>query len=236
MLASSVRRVAPVAALLLLAISPAARAGTVRAGARPARPAKKVVVFVGLPGAGKSTAADRLAARFGVKKMATGDIIRNTIKRRGWSADEKTDRLVAEEFAARRPGELGRRAARNAARRKGDVVVVEGFRTVADIEAFRHRFPDAVIVSIEASPLRRFARMLKRGRAGEDNLRFLRDRDRSEINRGGSPATGLRAAMRRADLRIRPRGDDLASLDRSLDRVWRRVEAPEKQQQKQQKN
>jgi hypothetical protein len=57
--------------------------------------------------------------------------------------------------------------------------------------------------------------MLARGRTGEDNRAYLRDRDRSEVRRG------VRKVMQRANIRIRPRGDSFDSLDRSLDRVFR---------------
>jgi hypothetical protein len=95
------------------------------------------------------------------------------------------------------------------------VSVVEGFRTVADLDAFLKVFPGATVVAVEVGTERRYRRMLARGRAGEDNRAYLRDRDRSEIRRG------VRKVMQRANIRIRPRGDSFESLDRSLDRVFR---------------
>ena len=59
---------------------------------------------------------------------------------------------------------------------------------------------------------------LTRSRAGEDNVAFLQKRDRRELG------LGVREVMKQATVRIRPRGNDLDSLDRSLDRVRRMVE------------
>ncbi len=205
-----------VVAALLFGHARLAEAGR---GARPARvPAakKKIVVFVGMPGAGKSTAADRLASRLGVTRLSTGDAIRNTIKERGLEYNEINDRAVAEEFA-RKPGEIARRTVKTVKADPNEVSIVEGFRTMADAQTFKKAFPQAVIVAVEVGTERRYERMLARGRKGEDNRPYLRDRDRSETRRG------VRDVMRGADMRIRPRGDSFDSLDRSLDRVWKRV-------------
>jgi adenylate kinase family enzyme len=208
-----------VVAALLLAPAAAEAGRTAAAPRRPPRgqaAKKKIVVFVGMPGAGKSTAADRLATRLGVTRLSTGDAIRNTIKQRGLPYNEVTDRAVAEEFA-RKPGEIARRTVATVRADRNEVSIVEGFRTMADARTFKKAFPQAVIVAVEVGRERRFKRMLARGRKGEDNRPYLLDRDRSETRRG------VRDVMRGADMRIRPRGDDYRSLDRSLDRVWKRV-------------
>src|SRR5688572_5733614 len=89
-------------ALAVLAAPSSASAGRV---ARQPTPGKKVLVFVGLPGAGKSTAANRAAERLGARRRSTGDVIRSTIRARGLRYNAKNDRAVAEEFA-RKPGEI----------------------------------------------------------------------------------------------------------------------------------
>jgi adenylate kinase family enzyme len=200
-------------ALLIVSSSAAALAQPrARAAARPG--GKRVVVFVGMPGAGKSTAAERLAKRVGTIKLSTGDVIRKTIAARGLEYNEVNDRAVAEEFA-RKPGTIGRQSAAQVAADPSPVSVVEGFRTVADLDAFLKVFPGATVVAVEVGTERRYRRMLARGRTGEDNRAYLRDRDRSEVRRG------VRKVMQRANIRIRPRGDSFESLDRSLDRVFR---------------
>jgi dephospho-CoA kinase len=204
-----VRRRAPACAALLLALL-SSSVGLAQPRARTLAPQKKVVVFVGMPGAGKSTAAERLARRVGTRKLSTGDIIRKTIAARGL----EYNRAVAEELA-RAPGTIGRQTAAAVAADPTPVSVVAGFRSVADLDAFLAVFPGATVVAVEVGTDRRHRRMLARGRSGEDNRAYLRDRDRAEIKRG------VRHVIRRANIRIRPRGDSFESLDRSLDRVFR---------------
>lgn len=220
-------RLALVAAAVVLLLAP----GGVRAqrgapaAARPARvqrgrgatrararAEKRVFVLVGMPGAGKSTAADRLAARLGTTRLSTGDVIRRTIRERGLRYSAATDRAVAEEIA-RKPGWVGRQTAARVAADPHSAAVVEGFRAVADLDAFLETFPRATVIAVEVGAERRHQRMLARGRAGEDSRAYLRDRDRAEVRRG------VKDVMRRATVRIRPRGDGFDSLDRSLSRV-----------------
>lgn len=212
-----IRRQLPLILIFLLCLPALAQAQRPGKAARPAKAGKKVVVFVGMPGAGKSTAAQRLADRYKTKKISTGDIIRNTIKQRGLPYNAQNDRKVAEEFA-KKPGEIGRRSAKQVKSDKSKITILEGFRSPADLKTFLREVPDATVVSVEVGTQRRHNRMLKRGRAGEDNRAYLRDRDRSEVKRG------VRDVMRKANVRIRPRGDSMQSLDRSIDRVVRIIE------------
>lgn len=229
---SSARALRTLAALVVLALVQLGQLAAVHAG--PA--AKRVIVFVGMPGSGKSFAAKRLAARYGVKHISTGDEIHRIVAlrkaaggddplvRQANDADPEVaargeaalDRAVALEFSAR-PGELARKAADAVLADPSPISIVEGFRSLTDVDAFLAKVPQALIVAIEIGTARRHSRQLARGRAGEDNVAFLRDRDRSEVMRG------QRDVMRLADVRIRPRGD--ASLDRSLTRVDRAAAA-----------
>ncbi len=170
---------------------------------------KKVLVFVGMPGAGKSTAAQRLASKLGAPTLSSGDVIRNTISERGLEYNKENDRAVAEEFA-KKPGEIGRRMADQIAKASSELVIVEGFRTKVDLAEVQKAYPNTLVVAVEVGPKRRYARMLGRGRSGEDTVEYLKNRDRNEIRRG------VREVMRAATLRIRPRGDNMDSLDRSL--------------------
>jgi adenylate kinase family enzyme len=173
--------------------------------------------MLGMPGAGKSTAARRIGTALSAPVWSSGDVVRATMQSRGLRRTAQNDRRIAEEFA-RDPGSIGRQLAQTVKRSGSDVAIVEGFRTTADLAAFRRAFPAATVVAVEVGTERRHSRMLNRGRVGEDNRAFLRDRDRSEVRRG------VRNAMRQANMRVRPRGETMVSLDRSLARMLGRVD------------
>jgi adenylate kinase family enzyme len=190
------RRVAVGALLAALLVSLSARAE------------KRGVIFVAMPGAGKSTSAKMLSTKLNVPMFSTGDIVRGSIQ--GEYSPEKD--TAARLWFAARPGELGRRAAARVSAETSDRVVVEGFRTVADLTEFRKLHPGFTLVAIQQRTRLRHDRMLARQRPGEDNDAFLRQRDRSEVS------LGVRDLMRMADVTIRPRGNDLKGLGRSLAR------------------
>ena len=210
------------AAIALATSSPIAAQPAARAVASPVvrpatAPAKKVILLVGLPGSGKTTIAKRLSARLGAPMWTSGDVIRKTIAERGLPYTAANDRSVAEELA-RTGGEIGRRVAAEVMASAAPVAIVEGFRAPADLETFRQVHPDTEVVAIEIGADRRYQRMLARGRAGETSTAYLRDRDRAELRRG------VRRIMSQAGARLRPRGDDLAALDRSLAGMLRGID------------
>jgi dephospho-CoA kinase len=167
------------------------------------------LVLVGMPGSGKTTAAQRLGERLGAPVWSSGDIIRQIVAERALPPTAAAD--IARELDST-PGKVGRTMADLVARSPASVVVVEGFRTEADLAAFRARFPRATVVALEVGEARRHERMLKRGRAGESTRATLRQRDRDEQNRG------VRAVMKQADVTLRPASDELAVLDWSCPR------------------
>jgi dephospho-CoA kinase len=187
---------------------------------RAAAKDKKAIVFVGMPGSGKSFVSHRVADRAGAPKpLVSGDVIREAIgKTRTKKEQAERSLVVSREFAAKQ-GEVGRRVAKKAAAQKGDLVIVEGFRTAADLSAFREAHPDTTVVAIDVPTGVRHSRMLKRGRAGEDNKSYLRKRDREERK------LGLGELMKTADLVLRVRSNDPAEIDAQIDKVLERAGA-----------
>jgi dephospho-CoA kinase len=151
----------------------------------------KLVAITGMPGAGKSTAAQGLVAR-GWKRVVMGDVIREETKRRGLVADEKNTGDVMRELRKERGeaavAELCLEAIRGL---KTDTVVVDGIRSMAEVEVFR-RSADVLLIAIHASRKRRFALLKERGRSDDPQLyeSFLR-RDERELEVGISRAIAL---------------------------------------------
>ncbi|MBT8491929.1 MAG: AAA family ATPase, partial [Deltaproteobacteria bacterium] len=168
-----------IALALAFALAPASADAQKARGARKARVTKakrktpvshkKVVMFVGMPGSGKSFVSQKLAEKLKLPKpLVSGDVIREAAGK-AKNPKEQGERVlkVARKFAKMK-GEIGRRMALKAKRLKGDTVIIEGFRNPHDLVAFKKAFPNTVVVSLEVPDGVRHKRQLARGRAGED--------------------------------------------------------------------
>lgn len=213
--------------LLALALSAQPRAAHAqRSGARSAAKVrvsktrkvpvskKRAVVLLGMPGSGKTFVSHKLAAKLRISKpLVSGDVIREAAGK-AKTKKEQGERVlaVARKFAALQ-GEVGRRMALKAHRTKGDTVVVEGFRTPGDLKEFRKAFPNTTVVALDVPDALRHQRQLARGRAGEDNIPYLKKRDAQERRQG------LGELMKKADLKVRVTSNDPVELDRVLSQI-----------------
>jgi len=175
---------------------------------------QKVVVFLAMPNAGKSTYAGVLAQKAGGAPMwSSGDVIRNAVKAKfganGYTIER--DQAMRREFG-KTPGKVGSIVAAEVMKATGPLGIVEGFRTPEDLAEFKRLVPNVDIVAIEVGSARRYERGIARGRPGENSVKVLRERDASEVK------LGVRRAMKLATVRVRP-ADGEAALNRSVDHL-----------------
>lgn len=196
----------PFLALSLLFVAP-------RVHAAP----QKVVVFVAMPGAGKSTYANALSKKLGgAPTWSSGDVIRKAVADRFGTYTIEHDKAMRAEFN-KRPGSVGEIVAAEVQKSNDKIGIIEGPRSPADVAAIRRALPSTKVVAIEVGSGRRYDRMLERGRSGETSVQVLRDRDASETK------LGVRDVMAHADVHVRP-GDGQASVERSVDRLVKTLE------------
>lgn len=150
-----------------------------------------IVAITGMPGAGKSTAAEALVAK-GWKRVVMGDVVREETKRRGLVADEANTGEVMRDLR-RQHGEtaIAELTLRSMQQSGSEGVVVDGIRSIAEVETFR-KSAKVLLVAVHASRSRRFALLKERGRS-DDPLTyemFLR-RDNRELEIGIGSAIAL---------------------------------------------
>jgi dephospho-CoA kinase len=160
----------------------------------------QVVAFTGLPGAGKTDAVEE-ARRRGLPIVVMGDFVRAEAKRRGLEPVDTNLGAVAQDMRARSGSDVFAQKTADAilARHaKAPLVVVDGVRSLPEIQAFRKRFgQDFQLVAIEAPDVQRFVRLKARGRSDDSQSESqIRHRDERE------KAWGLLEAIRNADARI----------------------------------
>lgn len=151
----------------------------------------KIVAITGMPGAGKSTAAQALFKE-GWKRVVMGDVIREETKRRGLEPDAKNTGEVMKRLRSER-GEaaVADLCLQAIAKAGAEKVVVDGIRSVAEVEAFRRK-ADVMLVAIDASPSRRFELLRERGRSDDPLTReMFEERDLRELGVGIGEAIAL---------------------------------------------
>ncbi|RJX50084.1 AAA family ATPase [Halonotius pteroides] len=144
---------------------------------------------VGLPGSGKGEFAD-VARNAGVPVVTMGDVIRQACRDRGRdpaAAHGEVAKAIRDEHG---PAAIAERSLphirEHLADDDTDTVVVDGLRSMVEVEAFTDAFGDGFsIVSIEAPFDLRAERLGNRGRDGTDtDLEALRRRDERELGFG----------------------------------------------------
>jgi dephospho-CoA kinase len=154
-----------------------------------------IVAITGMPGAGKSTAAQALVAK-GWKRVVMGDVIRDETKRRGLEPDSKNTGEVMKRLRDERGeaavAELCLEVIQKA---RSDRVVVDGVRSMAEVETFR-KSADVILVVVHASRRRRFALLKERGRRDDPlSYEMFLKREERELGVGIGNAIALADEM-----------------------------------------
>jgi len=143
-----------------------------------------IVCITGMPGAGKSTAAQALASR-GWKRVVMGDVIREETRRRGLEPDAKNTgevmMVLRKEMGEAAVAELCTSVIRTSG---AEQVVVDGIRSMAEVETFR-KSGRVLLIAIHASRDRRYKLLMERARKdAPPSYQVFLDRDQREIDVG----------------------------------------------------
>lgn len=155
----------------------------------------KIVAITGMPGAGKSTAARALVSN-GWKRVVMGDVIREETRRRGLPQDEKHTGEVMKDLRRQHGEAAVAELCLDTVRKSGlDKVVVDGIRSVAEVEAFR-KAADVLLIAVHASSSRRFSFLKGRGRSDDpESFEMFQRRDQRELEVGIGVAIALADEM-----------------------------------------
>ncbi|MBR3113258.1 MAG: AAA family ATPase [Methanobrevibacter sp.] len=144
----------------------------------------KVMGISGMPGSGKSFISD-IATERGAIIVSMGDIVREEAKKRGESSKETAKNLRAEfgqyiisELTIKKIKKLQEEGIENS-------IVVEGIRSLHEVDMFREEFDNFIIVSVFANPTLRFERLKLRMREDDStDFNVFDARDRTELGFG----------------------------------------------------
>ncbi|MFC7057091.1 AAA family ATPase [Halovenus salina] len=159
-----------------------------------------VIGTVGLPGSGKSEAAE-VAREMGVPVVTMGDVIRAECRDRGLDPATHHGEIAQALREENGPAAVAERSLPliEAELEDNETVIVDGIRSDVEVDAFEDAFGDAfLLVRVEAPFEMRANRLELRGRdAGEEEGgESLAERDERELS------FGMDEAMERADLAL----------------------------------
>lgn len=173
----------------------------------------KIIGFVGMPGSGKSAAAD-VAREMDIPVVVMGDVIREEAARRGLEPSDKNLGAVGNDLRDKEgPAAIAARCLEKIREMAAPMVVVEGIRSKFEVDLFREGFDDFELVEVFVPDEIRLARIASRGRSDDANhqdlAKAVADRDARELS------WGMGEAIRTANLRIENSG--------SVEEFWGRV-------------
>jgi dephospho-CoA kinase len=142
----------------------------------------KIIGIVGMPGSGKSEAAD-VARELEIPVLVMGDVIRGEAERLGLEpSDENLGRIATQLRENEGAAAVARRCLQRLADKFGvldidhfrepidsgkDLVVVEGIRSKEEVDYFRKNCQDFHLVEIWTPPMLRLKRVSERGRSDD---------------------------------------------------------------------
>lgn len=147
---------------------------------------QKIVIGVaGMPGAGKAVIS-RIANEKGYAIVVMGDEIREETKRRGL---EPTPENIGKIMLKLREEEgstvVAKKCNPKIVSANTDVVLVDGIRSLNEIQEFKKSFPQFVLIAVHSSPETRFGRLFRRRRSDDPNgWEVFLERDLRELSVG----------------------------------------------------
>jgi len=179
---------------------------------------EKILVGVaGMPGVGKATVKE-MVERLGYPVVVMGDEIREETQRRGLKLTPENVGMVMLKLREEEgPAVVAKRCLPKIEKAMGKVVVVDGIRSLHEVNEFKRHFPNFTLIAIHASPETRFQRLFQRKRSDDpEGWETFMERDLRELS------VGLGSAIATADRMIINEGTK-AQLDRRVRDVLEEV-------------
>lgn len=182
---------------------------------------KTVIGVAGMPGAGKSLVT-RIAERMGYSVVIMGDVVREEIKKRGLPlTPEKTGAVMLKLREEEGLAVIAKRCIPKIENAKSDRVVVDGLRSLYELEEYKKHFKKFVSIAIHASPETRFQRLFRRKRSDDpQGWTTFHEREMRELS------VGLGDLIVLSDYLIVNEGSKMET-EKKIDYVLRKVEENE---------
>ena len=153
---------------------------------------KIVVGLAGMPGSGKSlvVAAARLE---GYAVVVMGDVVREETEKRGLKLNPKNIGKVMLELRKNGGASVvADKCIPKIERKRSGKVIVDGIRSLNEVDAFKKHFPKFSLIAVHASSEARFTRLYRRRRSDDpDRWDLFNERDMRELSVGVGNAIAM---------------------------------------------
>ena len=156
---------------------------------------QKIIAVVGMPGSGKAIVS-KVASSRGIPVLVCGDVVREETKKKGLApTHENTGKVMLAIRQEDGPAVVAKRLIPKISISAAPLLVVEGVRSMAEVEALR-RDHTVVIVAVHSAPRTRYERLVARGRSDDPKSweEFV-DRDARELGVGIGDVIALAQEM-----------------------------------------
>ena len=144
-----------------------------------------ILGLVGMPGAGKGVFR-KIIQRLGFPVIIMGDIVREEAKRRKLrSTAQNLGSIMLNLRELEGQAAIAKRCITKVKNLSQNLIVIDGLRSLFEVEEFRKDFPTFIIIAIHASPRTRYKRLLRRKRSDDSpNWETFLTRDIRELEIG----------------------------------------------------
>jgi dephospho-CoA kinase len=122
----------------------------------------------------------------GYAVVIMGDVVRNETRKRGLELNpQNIGRVMLELRAEGGPSVIADKCVAEIEEAQSVKVIVDGLRSLSEVDVFRARFPRFVLTAVHSSPEARFNRLFRRRRSDDpDGWEVFRERDLRELSVG----------------------------------------------------
>jgi dephospho-CoA kinase len=177
-----------------------------------------VVGLAGMPGSGKSVVV-KVARENGYGVVVMGDVVREEANRRFMRpTPENLGKTMLELRQREGNSVIAKRCIPRIETTKEPKVIVDGIRSLGEVEELKRHFRKFSLIAIQASPETRFKRLYRRQRSDDPaNWEIFRERDRRELS------VGLGEAIADAEYKLMNE-EELSVVKEKAKKVLRKVE------------
>jgi len=184
---------------------------------------KLVVGLAGMPGAGKSVVVN-VAVKKGYGVVVMGDVVREeAAKRRLEPTPENLGKIMLELREKEGNNVIAKRCVSKIEKAKEQKVIVDGVRSLSEVEEFKKHFPKFTLIAVHASPETRFKRLYHRGRSDDPkNFEVFHERDMRELSVGLGKAIAMAEHIIINEEKLETVKEKIREVLEKVERKWMR--------------